>query len=328
MYFRSLTISILLVSVFFGYIFALKTSAASPSDILLTMLPENPAPNENVSISLNSYAVNLDTVLISWFANGKKITEGVGKKTFSMQSGDITSETNVSIDINLPDGRLTVRTIIRPSNMVLLWQAEDSYVPPFYKGKALPTPDSSIRVVAMPEIMSGKSMISPNSMTYDWKLDYSNDKEASGYGKSFLIYNNDYLERSNNIGVVATTTDQKFSAANNINIETTSPKIVFYKKDQLLGTLWETAIGDNHRIDGDEILEASPYFISPKNPLNPLLVWNWSINGSQVALGSIMKNLIPLKKADGSSGVAKLKLQIENEYKIFQTTEKEINIEF
>jgi len=33
--------------------------------------------------------------------------------------------------------------------MVLLWQADDSYVPPFYEGKALPSPNSEIKVVAM-----------------------------------------------------------------------------------------------------------------------------------------------------------------------------------
>ena len=50
--------------------------------------------------------------------------------------------------------------------MVLLWQANDSYVPPFYKGKALPGADTKIKIVAMPEIRSGSLLDTLDDETY------------------------------------------------------------------------------------------------------------------------------------------------------------------
>jgi hypothetical protein len=40
------------------------------------------------------------------------------------------------------------------------------------------------------------------------------------------------------------------------------------------------------------------------------------------------KNLMPLQIQAGTHGTSKLKLEIENRDKIFQATNKEINIEF
>ena len=213
--------------------------------------------------------------------------------------------------------------------MVLLWQANDSYVPPFYKGKALPSPDSNVKVVAMPEIKSGSQMVNPSNMVYAWTQDYTNSQEASGYGKNSFTYRSDYLENLNSISVVASTIDQKYSSEASINIGMTQPKIVFYKNDANLGTIWEQALSDGHRIQGDEVIEAAPYFISPKDIRIPTLTWNWSINDNSVNIVDYLRqNLIPLKVQAGVSGTSKIKLEVNNRDKIFVTASKEINVEF
>ena len=305
-----------------------KANAASPSSILVNITPENPAPNEDTNITLNSYANNLDSVLISWSVNGKSILSGIGKKSFSLKAPSAGSETNIIATVSLPDGTIDTRIIIRPAVMVLLWQANDSYVPPFYKGKALPTSDSEVKVVAMPEIKTGSGIVSPKNMTYTWKKDYTNNQDGSGYGKNFFIYTNDYLDNSNNIDVMASTIDQKYSSEASIDIGTAQPKIVFYKNDINLGTLWEQALSNGHKILGDEIMEAAPYFISPKDIRIPTLTWNWFINDSMVNILGFRKNLIPLKVQAGISGTSKIKLEINNTDKIFETASKEINVVF
>ncbi len=302
--------------------------AGSPNDIIVNMAPENPKPNETVNINLNSYSYNLDTVNITYSVNNKIISEGVGKKSFSLIAPEISGENIVLINIDLPDGAVELRLVVKPNNTVLLWQAIDSYVPPFYKGKAFPTPESSIKVVAMPEIIVAKSMLNPKNMTYNWKLDYTNDGGASGYGKNFFIYTNDYLDKVNNVAVNINTVDQQYGVTEDINISSADAKIVFYKKDSRFGTMWDNAITNNHIIFEDEILEAHPYFISPKQLLNPLLSWNWTLNNTPISINSIFKNTIPLKKSEGVSGKAVLQVQIENKYKIFSTATKELNLEF
>jgi hypothetical protein len=93
--------------------------------------------------------------------------------------------------------------------------------------------------------------------------------------------------------------------------------------------MWNQALVDPHKIVGTtEVIRAIPYFISPKQLLNPSLVWNWYINDSLVNLTSFEKNLMPLQVQSGTSGTSKLRLEITNKDKIFQTTSKEINITF
>lgn len=321
-------LSLPLMAAIAGLVIIPAVFAASPSSISVNVVPENPAPFESVSITLNSYANNLDTVLISWFVNGKKTASGTGKKSFSLNAPKAGSETIVLSRIALPEGDLEIKVPVRPGSLTLLWQAVDSYVPPFYKGKALPAPDSEIKVVAMPEITQGGGLLDPKNMTYAWRLDYTNDQESSGYGKNFFFYLNDYLENSNSVSVVASTLDQKSSSEASVNINTTSPKILFYKRDPKMGTLWENSIPENHKIGNNEVIEAAPYFISPKEILSPRLVWSWLINGNGVNTSGFRKNLLPLRVAEGASGTSNLKLQIENLDKIFQSLSKEVNIEF
>jgi len=295
---------------------------------LVDVTPSNPAPNEDTTITLSSYANNLDSVLIQWSVDGKNVSSGIGQKSFSLTAPASGSQAVVLARISLPDGELEKRIIIRPSVMVLLSQANDSYVPPFYKGKALPTADSEIKVVAMPEIKINSTLVDAKNLTYAWKKDYTNDVGGSGYGKSFFIYTNDYLEDSNNISVTASTVNQNFSSEASINIGVTKSKINFYKNDSTFGTLWDMALVDTHKIQGPETVVAIPYFISPKEIQNPRLVWNWFINDNIVNINGLKKNMLPLQVQSGISGTSKLKLEIENMDKIWETTSKSINVEF
>ncbi|MCX6752567.1 MAG: hypothetical protein NTZ87_03680 [Candidatus Nomurabacteria bacterium] len=318
---------ITILAVFVG--FALKANADSSSGILVDIVPPNPAPFENTTITLKSYENNLDSVLISWSVNGKTIASGVGDKSFSTTAPTLGAETNVVATISLPDGPIQTNITIRPSVMVLLWQANDSYVPPFYRGKALPTPDSEVKVVAMPEIRNGSSYVSPQNMTYAWKKDYTNNVDGSGYGKNFFVFVNDYLEDSNNISVTASTVDQKYSSDANIDIRTAQPKILFYRNDTNLGTIWEHSLTDPHKMQGgSDMIVAAPYFISPEEILTPSLVWSWLINDNSVNLTNYKKYLMPLQVKEGTHGTSKLRLDITSKDKIFETASKEINIEF
>ena len=318
---------LLLISIL-GAIMAGRALAVSPSAISVSINPQNPASYENVTISLSSYAANLGTVNISWIVNGKSVLSGIGKSSFQVTAGASGTETRIIAKIFLPDGEIDKNIIIRPAELVLLFEATDSYLPPFYKGKALPTEGSEIKVVALPEIKIGGSLASPKTLTYEWKKDYENSSGDSGYGRSFLVYSNDYLDEASNISVVASTIDGKYSSGGNINIGSYQPQIAFYKKDGELGTLWEKALPNPYRITGEEIIVAVPYFISPADIRRPELAFRWFINNLMLPPKIVEKNVIPLRVEGGVSGVSKLRLEIENTDKIFESASKEINIEF
>jgi len=309
-------------------VLSFKANAASDSNILVNMVPENPAPNESVSITLSSYVNDLNSVSISWTVSGKTVLSGIGKTTFSLTAPGIGGETDVVAAVALPDGLTNTTIVVKPTEMVLLWQADDSYVPPFYRGKALPTPDSEVKVVAIPEIKNSSQMVDPANLVYAWKQDYTNNVDGSGYGKDSFIYVNDYLDSSNDIEVTASTIDQQNSAEASLDINTYQPKIVFYKNDPDLGTIWGQALSDGYKIQYQEIVQAAPYFISPKDIRIPFLTFNWSINDNPITVPDYSKNLMPLKVPTGTSGTSTLKLEIDNTEKIFETVTKEINLTF
>lgn len=310
------------------FLFSSNAKAASPASVLVNINPQNPSPNENVTITLNSYASNLDSVNISWSVDNKSVLSGIGKKSFSVNAPAVGGEISITAIVALPDGNIEKRIVIRPSVMTMLWEATDSYVPPFYKGKAMPTADSEIKIVAIPEIRTSSGAVNPKNMTYSWEKDYMNDTEASGYGKNYYVYVNDYLEDSNTIGVTASTIDQNYSSSANIEVGVYQPKILFYKKDASLGTVWEHALSDGHKIVGEEILEAAPYFISPGDIRIPTLSWSWFINDSLVSTVGLSNNLMPVKVPTGTSGTSKIRLEINNIYKLYENTIKEIDVNF
>src|SRR6185436_5900271 len=125
-----------------GFLGVLTVEAASVSSISINLSPQNPAPHENTNITLNSYANNLDTVPITWYVNGTNTAYGIGKKTFSVNAPAAGSQLSVVAHVGLPEGAIDARVVLAPSVMVVLWQANDSYVPPFYRGKAMPVADS------------------------------------------------------------------------------------------------------------------------------------------------------------------------------------------
>jgi len=312
------------------FIFSTSTTAlaVSPSSILVEIIPNNPAPNEEVRLNLSSYVSNLNTVTIEWFINGKKVNSGIGVKTLSTTAGEEGSKTTIIAKIMLPDGEINKQIVLAPSAMTLLWQANDSYTPPFYKGKAFPTIESEIKVVAMPESKGTGGTSNSKNLAYEWQRNYENELSASGYGKNYFTFVSDYFDNSNTISVSASSIDQSYSSRAETTITTVSPKLVFYPSNKDLGIAWWQAITDGYKVTGEEVVVAAPYFISPADINIPLLNWNWSINGNRVGITTVAENMLPIKAQPGTSGRSKIRLDITSNYKIFQNVGKEINVEF
>jgi len=304
------------------------TLAVSPSAINVGLFPQTPAPYENVTITLSSYAANLDTVNIEWLVGGRTTSSGVGQKTFQVTTGAAGVETRVVAQIYLPDGQIDKNIILRPANMVMLWQANDAYVPPFYQGKAFPTEGSEIKVVALPEIRVGTGYANPKNLAYEWQKDYSNSPNDSGYGRNFLTYISDYLEPESNFSVVARTLDGAYTSGGSITVGAYEPEILFYRQDPEQGVVWERALPNPYRMSAtEEVLFAAPYNISPADIRRPELIFRWLINNAALPTRIIDKNILPVRAEAGASGRSSVRVEIENSDQIYSSASGEINVE-
>lgn len=336
-WFRTSSIGFFFIVIVFIVSFAFKTHAieqtpnvSEASDIFIQTSPQNPAPGDNVIITLVSYSQDLNSDMIDWFVNGKNIASGTGKKSITVSSPEAGGETTVVAQITLPGNiKSEVRTSISPANLTLLWEAYDSYVPPFYKGKALVTPGTWIKAVAIPEIVIGSKTVKPENMVYNWQQDYINIQDGSGYGKDYYLYKDNFFKSSTNIEVSSATTDGKNSSAGSISVIPSHPKLSFYKKDDNLGILWNNALTGTYNMKEDQtMILAAPYFISPSSIKDPSLTFRWFINNTLVTLPSENKTIMPLKVIEGTTGTATVKLQIDSTTNLTQTASKEINVNF
>ncbi len=106
-------------------------SSVNESDIDVIVDPEFPAAFQNVSIRLDSNSIDLNRYPIQWFVNDIPKVVGIGKRDYSITSGSYGS--NMQILVVITTGGTSIRKTINiaPRDVTVLWEAIDSYTPPF-----------------------------------------------------------------------------------------------------------------------------------------------------------------------------------------------------
>lgn len=237
---------------------------AQTADISLSSIPSDPQPLQTVTITAESFGVDLNQANITWQYNGRTIDGGVGRKSISITAPAGGATGTITMTASGTSFTSTNATLIlRPASIDLLWEAADSYTPPFYKGKALPVTNSLIRVTAVP------SSAAPKQLVYTWSRDNTVLGSLSGYGKNSLLLRNSELDASERIAVSGQS--GTFSGTSNITITPGNPSLVVYQKNE--GFI-DYANGSSTALNttaGGLILRMEPYFFStPTSPTQNL----------------------------------------------------------
>jgi len=299
------------------------------TDVTLSISPKYPTAGQKVTARISSYVTDLNKANMFWSINGETIESGVGKKVFSFTLGGLGSTNLLSVDINTIDRQNFSKSItLNASEIDMLWEATDSYVPPFYKGKALVSREGTYKVVAIPNISSGAGILNPANLSFTWEKDGNGQPNSSGWGKTSFVYKNSYLDLENEILVKVSDIFGSINTGSKISLRPTTPQIKFYKGDFLLGIDLGNSLNSGHLLDKEgEVIVAVPYFFTPKDINSPDLVFNWEINGKPASsLGG--KNELKVKGGAGISGNAKLWVDINNTKTLFQSLKNELSVIF
>lgn len=322
---------ILILIIFFSVLAGVPVFAqVQNTDISIDISPALPSANQSVTARLNTYVIDLSRANITWLINDQEVAQGIGKKTFSFTTGEVGESTTISARIDTVEGQSLVKSLrIMGTDVDMLWEATDSYVPPFYKGKALVAREGSFKVVALPSIQSKTGQINPNNLSYTWERDYKGQSSASGWGKSAFTFKQSYLDKVSNIEVKVGDIYGAVNTSGKITLQGSQPKILFYEKSPLLGLQMQTSLNNTGFQVAKEgsTLVAVPYFFSPSDLNSANLKWEWFTGGNPISTPTI-KNELSVKGVEGKSGTSRIKLIINNTKTLFQTAEKEINANF
>ncbi len=285
-------------------------------EISFEVIPSNPEPYQSVTVMLYSYAADLDRAIITWQNNTGVVLSGIGKKTHSFVAPGPDESIYFDIVINPTEqsGTLRKRIIITPSEIDLMWESVDSYTPPFYKGRSLPSRGGTIKVVAIPNSNTITSGI--GSIDYTWKNNKETDLGASGYNKNVYIFKNSLFEKFSNIEVQASSVSGNYNAQKNIQIPTYSPQLIFYKKSPTEGLLFNNGISGDYLMTEDQAtFLAAPYNLANKEK-DFLFTYKWSVNSNPISTPS-KKNEISIRPEE-KGGYANISLVIENLNELYQ----------
>lgn len=294
------------------------------TDVDIQIIPQNPEPYQDVTIKLVSYAVDLNKAIIEWRSGSKVVLSGYGKTTYSFRTFGPNTTTIFDVTITPASSlnSITKKIGISPSEVDVFWEAVDGYTPPFYRGKSFVSREGKIKIVAIPNtntIKEGKG-----NMTYTWKSNGNTIQNASGYNKNSYSFQNDPLNKNEDISVTVSSVDGKYNATKNIIIPIVEPKIIFYKKSPTEGVLYNKSLDGGYFMEENEItVVAEPYFLALKgNEVS--FVYNWKINDEKI--------VTPLKKTEitirpsARGGYAMISLTIENLRTLFQQVKGDLKI--
>ncbi len=284
----------------------------------VTVYPENPKPNEDVTITVNTYGIDINTNLIIWKLNGKEVLKGIGQKKYTFNVGRTGTVSKVDLSIHPSNGPVIDKSYsFTPVDVDILWQA-DTYTPPFYKGKALFTPESSVTVTALPNISLKGTKISPSDVVYKWKVNYDLDNDASGFGKNSYLFKGPIILKDQLIGAyVYAASTPEVQGNNQVNLVNSYPQAVLYEDNPLLGILFNKAISGSFNIEGNEVkIGAFPYYFSTKTK-NDKVNYKWTLDDNTLDMPDFQNSTI-FKRTDSEDGEGYMHVLIGNSSHILQ----------
>lgn len=290
------------------------------------MRPVYPAPGERVSIVIGSNLTDLNRADISWSVNGVFKESGLGRTTFSLTAGKGGSVSRVVATIRTAEGSRVSKTItIRPAGIDFMWEA-DTYTPPFYKGKAMITSGSNVKVSAVPRFVNSDGSVVPtNSIVFIWKKENAPIAGSSGVGRNTITIPAPVPFWESDIEVEASSVGGSFKATKRVDLLLVRPEVVFYEESPLDGVKYERALSGNFNLSGQEVaIRAVPFFFSRTALRRGDVVPSWSLNGATVDESSLRIVL----RNEGSAGASRIGLSLRHATNSYQQRNGEFTVNF
>lgn len=279
---------------------------------------EFPGPYDPISVYIESYQSDLNKANISWYVDGVLLDQGVGLKDFNFNAGGLGEESVLDIVITRPNGSVLEKTYyINPGEVDLYYEGE-TYVPPFYGGRPIFSPQSDIKLVALPNLVdvSGEK-ISNDQISYTWEIDGVVDQRNSGTGKDVYYHSTGLIPRPLRVTLTAEPVTTNQTAQISKTISPRNPSLSVYEKNPIYGTVYEQTIKDDFVLTRNEVeIEAVPYGFS-LDILNRG-VFDWKLNGQTI--NDFKSNTIVFRKVEEGESRNRVSVEVSHKDNLLQNT--------
>ena len=274
---------ILILGALFGIIFPLTSFAAGLDFINVKMNPKTPGEDQDVTVSLESFTTDLNSSEIIWYLDKNPIKQGVGEKSVTVRTGEFGQTLNLNVVVISNHGVKKEKNItIAPAEIDTLWEAQ-TYTPPFYKGKALPTFKSLVKVTAIPRY--AKAASDPRMFNYTWKYNRTLTV-GQGLGRNTAMVKMGYADTPLSVSVDVTLPGTDWSGQRSDTINGTEALVRFYEQAPLLGINFNKQLAKQTTGEGNQFtIKAVPYFFSNEDFGDGSMIYTWRVNNKNAVPG-------------------------------------------
>ena len=281
------------------------------TNLSLELSPQYPQPGNSVHVTAGGSGIDLAGSAIVWRSNGNIIAQGMGLTSIDTVAGALGTQADIEIDVATQDGNMrSAHATIAPTEIDLL-VGSDSYTPPFYRGRALPSAGTDIIVQALARFKQQDGTLVPDSaITYTWKRDGQVLGDISGRGKSGAVIPALHLFTDDTITVDAVSADGTLSGEASAVVPAAQPTLDLYEDHPLYGVLYNNALGASAFVSESEMAFVGvPYFAQAGSPNDSGLSYSWRVNDTPVSSSASSPSELTIN-ADNSSGLAQIALEV------------------
>lgn len=313
----------------FIFVFSISTSvlaATAPEGIpeikekvYYDVIPSKPNLGDVVDITAEMYGTPVKDASFTWKVDGRTVKEGVGANKVNFT---LSGKNKVMVNIKTGGGLDIEKTFdFDPKKILLIWESR-TYTPPFYKGKSLYSPESSL-------ILNAINIDQDNPLTnkynnYTWSVDGEVKGDDSGVGYSSYVFQGDILGLeplfSVSLAGISSYADKQngkttpLGGESFLSVQTFPTSIMSFEKAPLLGVLFNKTIEPQFSlIKDDATLVSYPMYYSLSSSLSA--IYSWYIN--DVKINNAL-NELSFKKTK-SDELSRLTVNIKNIKSILQT---------
>ncbi|MBI4132740.1 MAG: hypothetical protein HY473_01400 [Candidatus Sungbacteria bacterium] len=250
--------------------------SALQSEFTLRASDTNPAPGETVTVEVVTFAFDKDAASYQWYVNGalQRSSSGRAQSRLSVAAGSEGEVKTVRVEVRTGSGEFRTKSVtLRPTSVAVYWWAE-TLVPYWYKGKALPSLNSRVNVIALPSVPS------PSLLTYRWEFNGGLIPQSSGLGKSTFSFGLN-LPVEERVSVTLKDALGTLIKTAEVNVKPVSPTVGIYAVQPLRGIVYENRLTDFSAPSGNSYdFLAVPFFFAREREQQ--LGYTWTLDGDAI----------------------------------------------